>query len=149
MKALNTLILSGLLATSGFAYNNMPGALGEITNHARSLQKEAQTMSQQLKNKQVDKQLLEQKLATVEENINKLRELVASVEASNPELTPTQKQNWELVKTKVELLNIFANYKKDLVTKDDLQKKRSILRAHANGIAKRAAMLEQTASKIL
>lgn len=149
MKIFSTLILSGLLATSGFAYNNMPGALGEITNHARSLQKEAQTMSQHLKNKQVDKQMLEQKLATVEESVNKLRELVASVEASNPELTPAQKQNWELVKTKVELLNIFANYKKDIVAKDDIQKKRNLIRAHANGIAKRAAMLEQTASKIL
>lgn len=149
MKVLNTLILSGLLATSSFAYNNMPSALGEITNHARTLQKEAQTMSQQLKNKQVDKQLLEQKLATVEQNIAKLRELVASVESTNPELTPSQKQNWELIKTKVELLNIFANYKKDLVANDDIQKKRSILRAHANGIARRAALLEQTASKTL
>lgn len=148
MKAISTLILSGLLATSGFA-NNMPGALGEITNHARSLRAEAQTMSQQLKNKQVDKQLLEQKLATVEESVAKLRELVASVEASNPELTPSQKQNWELVKTKVELLNIFTGHKKDLVGNDDIQKKRSLLRAHADGIAKRAAMLEQTAAKIL
>ncbi len=148
MKAISTLILSGLLATSGFA-NNMPGALGEIANHARSLRTEAQTMSQQLKNKQVDKQLLEQKLATVEENVAKLRELIASVEASNPELTPSQKQSWELVKTKVELLNIFTNHKKDLVGKEDIQKKRSLLRAHAEGIAKRAAMLEQTAAKIL
>lgn len=148
MKAISTLILSGLLATSGFA-NNMPGALSEITNHARSLRMEAQTMSQQLKNKQVDKQLLEQKLATVEENVAKLRELIASVEASNPELTPSQKQSWELVKTKVELLNIFTSHKKDLVGKEDIQKKRSLLRAHAEGIAKRAAMLEQTAAKIL
>ena len=149
MKLFQTLILSGLLATSGFAYNNMPGALGEIGTHARALQKEAAAMSQQLKNKQVDKQLLEQKLAAVEENINKLRELVAGVEASNPELTPAQKQSWELVKTKVELLNIFASYKKDLVAKEDIRKKRTLLRAHANGIAQRAAMLEQTASRIL
>ncbi|MBL8179966.1 MAG: hypothetical protein JNK48_35125 [Bryobacterales bacterium] len=149
MKSLHTIILSALFATSGFGYHNMPGALSELANHARSLQKEAQTMSQQLKNKQVDKQLLEQKLATVEESVGKLRELVAAVEASNPELTPAQKQNWELVKTKVELLNIFTSYKKDLVTKDDVQKKRSLIRAHAEGIAKRAAMLEQTASRML
>jgi hypothetical protein len=58
-----------------------------------------------------------------------------------------QKADWDLVKTKVELLNIFHTRKADLFN-SDLDKNRNLVRALADGIAKRARMLQQTASKL-
>lgn len=150
MNKLTTLILSGFLAVTASANNNnITGAIGEINSHALAVQKSAEWISQQLKSKQPDAQQLEQRLATVDENIGKLKDLVAGLEASHPSLTATQQQHWDKMKMKVDLLAVFANVKKDLLSKGELEKNRNLLRAHANGIAKRAVLLQQTAAKVM
>lgn len=78
--------------------------------------------------------------------IEKLRELVVLVETNTNGSLNTP--DWALLKEKVQLLSIFHQAKRDLMAGSDLQKQRALLRAHANGMAKRAQMLQQTASRV-
>lgn len=52
------------------------------------------------------------------------------------------------MKTKVELLAIFHGKKKELLSSGDLSKNRGWLRAHAEGIARRAEMLQRSANQM-
>jgi hypothetical protein len=56
--------------------------------------------------------------------------------------------DWALVKEKVQLLAIFHQAKTELMANGDLRKQRTLLRAHADGMAKRAQMLQKTASRL-
>ncbi len=145
MKTLATLTMMTLMAVTAGA-NNVP--LGDIVTHAQAVRQEAEQLSTQLKAKQTNRESLEKGMAALEERIGKLKELVASTESAGPQLTPAQKEAWEKMKMKVDLLSVFANNKKEMMASGDIAKNRSFLKAHADGIAKRAAMLEQTASRM-
>lgn len=145
MTTLRTLMTAALAATFAFAANNT-GAnhAQEIASRAVSIQKDAEWMSKHLKTRQIDRQQLEQHAQSVEENIAKLKELVAGLESDGAAKT----DSLQLVKTKVQLLEIFHGKKKEILTQGDLSKNRGLLRAQADGIAKRAEMLQRTASQM-
>jgi len=149
MKAIALFVAGSLLTASAWANNlNMSTTLSDISMHAQKVQRSAEEMSALLKSKAVDRTVLEQRMEAVHQDVSRLKDLVATIEASGLELTPSQQLNWQKLKTKVELLQVFANNKKELLERGDLQKSRSLLRAHADGIAKRAALLQQTAAKL-
>ena len=150
MKALAMLALGSLLSVTAFANNNlnMSTTLADVTTHAQKLQRTAEEMKTMLKSKAVDRAVLEQRMDAVHQDVAKLKDLVASVEATGMQFTPAQQIAWDKLKTKVQLLEVFANNKKNLLESGDVNKSRTFLRAHADGIAKRAAMLQQTASTL-
>jgi hypothetical protein len=147
MKRMLTLAIAACAAALTAAASNNSMA-GDIASHAQRVQADAQAVSSSLKAKSFDRQAVLEKSAAIEENIEKLRELAASFEVSTPSLSASQQKSWELVKTKIELLHIFSNQKKALLDSGDLAKNRSWVRAHAEGIAKRAALLQKTASSL-
>lgn len=149
MKKLSTILLGSLFTVAALANNlNLSTAVGELSTQAGKVQKSAEEMSLQLKKKPVNVEQVTRQMDAVHADINKLKALAAEIEASNPNLTPSQKQNWDLVKTKIQLLEVFASNKKDLLAKGDPNKHRSYLKAHSDGIAIRAQLLQQTAGKI-
>jgi hypothetical protein len=149
MKALALFVAGSMLTATAWANTfNMSTTLTDVSAHAQKVQRTAEEMSTLLKSKAVDRTVLEQRMEAVHQDVSRLKDLVATIEGSGLELTPAQQLNWQKLKTKVELLQVFANNKKDLLERGDLQKSRSFLRAHADGIAKRAAMLQQTAAKL-
>lgn len=147
MKRMLTLAIAACAATLTAAANNN-AMVGDIASHAQRVQADAQSVSSSLKAKSFDRQAVIEKSAAIEENIEKLKELAAAFEASNPSLSASQQKSWEMVKTKIELLHIFSNQKKTLLDSGDLAKNRSWVRAHADGIAKRAALLQKTVNSL-
>lgn len=151
-KTLRTLTAGMFAMTLALAADNNnnttsgSNAYQEMATRAIDIQKDAEWMSKHLKTRQIDRQQLEQHSAAVEENIAKLKGLVASVE-SNSGQAPAG-ETWQKVKTKVELLAIFHGKKKELLAQGDLSKNRGWLKAHADGIARRAEMLHQSASQL-
>lgn len=119
--------------------------LSDIRSHAANVQRQSESMSQLLKAKSPDVSQLREKLDLASADIAKLKTLVAELEGSS---TVAQSRDWQLLKERVQLLDIFHNAKREMVTTDQVAKKRSILRAHADGIAKRAAMLQVTVDRL-
>ena len=73
---------------------------GDFITHAQKVQQDAELLSQHLRSKQVDRQMLYEKTGVVAEDIDRLTELVAEFESGNPSLSDAQKKDWELLKTK-------------------------------------------------
>lgn len=119
----------------------------QMRDEARKLRDEARQASSLLKSKSVDAKSVLESLDAKEETIAKLRDLAATFEAAGSELTPAQRQQWDLVKTKIQLLEVFHGNKKRLA-EGDLRKNRGMVRAHADGLAFRAAALEKTLSTL-
>lgn len=80
-------------------------------------------------------------------DVNKLQELVTSFDSTKPMLSDRDKIDWQLVKDKVQLLEIFHGQKQKLAT-EDMTKNRGMIRAHADGLAVRAQKLQVTANKL-
>jgi len=151
MKQLLTLLTFASLALPAMANTNpsLPAAaFRSIVGDAANIQKDAEALSQDLKAKSLDENKIKTDIASLGDDISKLRKDVEQVEAHAAQLTPQQQKDWELIKTKVQLLTIFHDRKTELMNSGDLKKNRAMLRAHAEGIAKRAQMLQQTASRL-
>lgn len=127
---------------------NTENPISNIKSHAERVRIENEQLSAMLKQKQPDLKAIQEKLTVTRENLDKIGSLVSEFESSNPKLSERDRADWELIKTKVQLLNIFHGRKAELATEDGLRKNRGLLRAHAQGVAKRAAMLQQTAGRL-
>ena len=115
-----------------------------ILQHAKSIEADATQINLTLKSKKFDASDLKAKVDGAHANYANLQKAVSEYEAANA--GAVNSTEWKAVKDRVELLGIFLNRKNELVS--DAQKNRGMLRAHAQGIAKRAADLQQTASRL-
>lgn len=119
--------------------------LRAISDHARNLQTNAQEINQGLKKKALSPEDLKAKLDKSSSSLEQLKTAVAQLESSNVNVA-SMGPDWKLLKEKVQLLEIFHERKSELLS--DVSRNRSMIRAHAEGIAKRAAMLDQTVSRL-
>jgi seryl-tRNA synthetase len=144
----NFLIAATTLAFAAFAVQANTNNFQNIIGDAAKIQMEAQSISTQLKAKSPDFESVKTKSGELNKAIQSLRSDLAAFESQNPNLTEQQKKDWELVKTKAELLLVFSDTKNSLLESGDPQKNRSMIRAYSDGIAKRAVMLQQTAKRL-
>lgn len=115
-----------------------------IMQHARTIEADATQINLALKTKKFDAGELKSKIDATHANFNNLKQAVSDFEAAHPASVNTTE--WKAVKDRVELLGIFLNRKSELAS--DAHRNRGMLRAHAQGIIKRAADLQQTASRL-
>lgn len=146
MKSLLTAITG--IAFVAFAAQANSNTFASIIGDAARIESDAQAISAQLKAKAPDYETVKTKSAALSNDIKDLQRDLESFEASHPGMTAEQKKDWEMVKTKVQLLLIFSDTKSSLLAGGDLQKNRGLLRAYSDGIAKRALLLQQTAKKL-
>ncbi|MBK9168963.1 MAG: hypothetical protein IPM24_16040 [Bryobacterales bacterium] len=88
--------------------------------------------------------MIRDKMEPLEKHVGTLHELVGSLEGERSSMTASQVAALDRVKLKSELLHVFTNNKKNML-EGDWRKNRSMLRAKAEGIAKRAQALRQSA----
>lgn len=119
-----------------------------IVSDAAKIERDASAIRDMLKAKNFNVDEVRKNADTLGASIATLREDVEKFESTNPEMTEAQKRDWELLKTKAQLLTIYHGQKSELLSSEDVVKKRSLLRAHAKGIAERAALLQKTASRL-
>lgn len=144
MRTFKTLTL-----VTGMALLSIPAlandTLRTIADHARTVQGQAEEINMGLKKKSLTEDALKSKLDTSAASLEQLKNAVAVLESSNANVASLGK-DWQLLKDKVQLLAIFHDRKSELLT--DVNRNRGMIRAHADGIAKRAAMLQQTVSRL-
>ena len=116
----------------------------QIIQSAQNIERDATAVSRALKTKGAPADEVKQKIEAMSADVTKLQELVNQFDATHPALSARDKADWDLVKTKVQLLEIFHERKKALAS-EDVAKHRSMLRAFADGLAQRAKRLQQTA----
>lgn len=145
MKSLFTLLASAALALPLMADSQ---AFRGIIGDAANIQRDAEKLSRDLKQKTLDEAKLKEDITALNADVAKLKQDVTELDGKLTSMTEAQKKDWELVKTKAELLTIFAGRKATLMDSGEFKKNRSILRAHADGVAKRAALLQQTVNRL-
>ncbi len=143
-------VLFALVPVWGFdnsveAKNRM---LAEIGVHAQKVQLDAESVSQHLRAKQIDLAFLKDKINATGDDISKLQQLVKDFELRNFGLSEQHETDWEFLKTKVQLLSVFYDSKKEIIQADHPQKNKSVLRSNAKALGIRAAKLQETASRL-
>ncbi|MBL8294132.1 MAG: hypothetical protein JNN08_19970 [Bryobacterales bacterium] len=141
---MTTRVLQSLAVFAAMVGTSLAADLNSIMEHAKNVQMDAQQISTALKSKNFDTNEVKNKIEATQGRINNLKEAVAAYEAANP--GAANSENWKAVKDRVTLLEIFASRKAELLT--DAQRNRSMLRAHADGIAKRAVSLQETTARL-
>jgi len=144
-RSLSTVALClTVLATSAFADTR----LADIRNHAGQVAKGSDQLVRLLKAKQPDAQAIRGGITAMGGDIENLQRLVTEITEASPQFIQRGDKDWDLLKTQVQLLGIFHNTKDELMKADDMKKNRSLLRAHAKGLASRAEVLQATAQRL-
>jgi hypothetical protein len=129
-------------ATAALANDN----LTQIRDHARSLEQEFRGMQTAVKSKNFQADELRGRLEATGAGVQKLKDLVAGVEASSPNVVSNPE--WKRTKDLVQLLDVFHGRKAELLQGDAL-KNRSMLKVTAQGLAERAVLLQKSADKLM
>ncbi len=130
-------------ASAAFANDH----LNQIATHARSLETEFRQLSVVLKSKNFDSGLVQSRLAAADLDIEKLKGLSAEFEQSHPQLGASGQSEWRQTKDLIHLIDLFHGAKSDLMNQNPY-KNRSMLKAHADGLAQRAAGLQKVADRL-
>lgn len=118
-----------------------------LVQSAQNIERDATMLDQALKNKQPDRADVTRKLDGMDADVAKLQELVKELDSTNPQLSDRDRVVWDLVKQKVQLIEIFHGQKKTLAA-EDFGKHRGLIRAHAKGLVLRAQKLQQSAGTL-
>jgi len=132
-------------AISAFALDRQ--VVSQMAESAKTIETEAARIASALKSKKADPGEVKLKIDELSGSVVKLRELVARVESGQLTLSERDRADWQLVKDKVTLLEIFHAQKKKLADQD-VARHRSLIRAHAGGLAKRAQKLQETVARL-
>ena len=115
---------------------------------AQNIERDANLVYSTIKSRKIDVADVQKKIDAMSADIAALNELVAQFEATNPQLSATEAAQWKLVKEKVQLLEIFHGQKKKLAY-EDFGRYRSLIQAHAKGVAQRAEKLQRTLNQLM
>jgi len=122
--------------------------LTDIRTHAGQVRQVSEDIGRLLNAKQPDAKGIRDGIAAMGVNIETLQQLVVNITEEKPEFMVRDEKDWDSLKTQIQLLGIFHNTKDELMKADDMKTNRSLLRAHAKGLAIRSAMLQKTATRL-
>jgi ABC-type transporter Mla subunit MlaD len=120
--------------------------LDQIVAAAKTIQTDAQDVSTLLRAKTPNFDRVSEKMQVMGEHSTELNRLIEQLEAANTEATPAQRAEFDRMKELAQLVNIFVANKSDLLSAP--RRERNVLRAKADGIAKRAGLLQQSAQRV-
>ena len=149
MKQIKHLLMTALCGaafTTGTVFADTH--LTDVRTHAGQVKQASEDIGRLLKAKQPDAKGIRDGIAAMGANIETLQKLVANITEAKPEFVVRDEKEWDSLKTQIQLLGIFHNTKDELMKADDMKKNRSLLRAHAKGLATRSAMLQETATRL-
>lgn len=123
-------------------------AIDEIVSHASKVRTTASEAAQHLKNRNADFAKVKDLVSTLDQDAEALKAKVAEFEAANTNLPERDLRELERLRSVATILNVFVDNKLEILKSDDLNRQRTLLRAKADGIVKRADMILQSASRL-
>lgn len=148
----NSLILTAvafaMTAAPAFANGDHSTAsqLDQIAAVAKQTQSEAREAATLLRAKNPDYERVNGMMETLRGHSAEVNRLIAEFEGANHSMTSSQRAEFDRLKELAQLLDIFVTNKSNMLTAS--KRDRNLLRAKADGIAKRAEMVHQSALKI-
>ena len=118
----------------------------QIRDQARGLEQEFRGIHAAAKAKKFDAAEMQARLEATASGVDKLKTLVAGFEAATPHLTAGA--DWKKTKDLVTLIDIFHAQKAELLGPDGIKNK-GLLKSHADGLARRALVLQESADRLL
>lgn len=122
--------------------NAVKTTVDQLLTEARQVRKTADELSNRLKSKNADLSNLGEHLSAVEKGAANIQNLVGELHSANLTLSAKQKARLDNTKVLAELLNVFVENKKNLVSDGASASERELLRANAMSAAKRAELIE-------
>lgn len=144
--ALGTTMLFGADVNAGASTPKDTAA--KLLAESRAARQTATQMALQLKQKNADLSKVGDHIASVEENATKIQGLLKDLETSGATLNERQRATLDNTRQLAELMKVFLDNKKTLVSDGASPEEREMLRAHAVGVAKRAELIEKNVSKM-
>ena len=144
MKLTQLAITTVLAASAAFANDN----LTQIRDQAGKLSQEFRDIGVTLKNKNFNTVEVQNRVNAIDAGIESLKKSTVEFEAAKHSLTANGDKDWKLSKDIIHLIDIFHEQKSQLLSGDP-QKMRSQIRDQADGLAKRASMLQETSNRLL
>ena len=145
MRRIST-TLGCVLMTAPSAFALDQSFVDSAMRSARNIERDAALVGAAVKSKHVDADDVRKKVDAMSADIAALQKLVADFEAAN-QMSQRDRADWKVVTDMVKLLEIFHGEKQKLVS-EDLARNRSLIRAHASGVAQRADKLQQQLAKL-
>jgi hypothetical protein len=118
----------------------------QLHAEADKVRLEAMAISKELRPKEFSLERVKGMMDNLVGHVEGVGRITAELGQFEPQMTAEQKTKYAAIKTKSQLLTVFADNKKDILLGADAAKNRTLLRAKADGIAKRAEMLQASAA---
>jgi hypothetical protein len=134
--------------TLASAVSASASSVDQVTTQAREVRAEARAIKALLQMKQPDFSVIRQRLDGLDAQGKALGETLAALDADGSSLTPAQRAAVQQSKLAVDAMKVILANKSTLLA-DEAQalKNRSLLRAKAEAVAKRAEMVDRNFSK--
>lgn len=142
-----SLLMGALLAAAATlgASPDLQGRLDQISADAGKARAEALEIKTLLKAKAPDMAQVQQKLDTLRTHVDQLKVTTDALDPAQYQLTTAQAAELDKVRKTAEVLQVFVQNKADMLA-DGAD--RSLLRAKADGVARRAAVVEQSVARL-
>jgi hypothetical protein len=149
-RKFSVLSIAALVIAVAPAFANLnPDAvaqLDQIVAAAKTIETDAQDVSALLRVKTPNYDRVGEKMQVIGEHSGELNRLIEQLESSNSNMTVAQRAEFNRIQELGQLVNIFFVNKSDLLSAQRLE--RNVLRAKADGIARRAGLLQKAAQRI-
>lgn len=145
-----TLLTAGLLwATAPAAVAETRGSFDQVVADAQTIRTEALDVKRLLKDKSADPTAVAQRVATLEAHAKSLKTALAYLQGDQT-LTPSQRAAVDKAMAATEPMIVILNNKLSLLADaEKAAKQRGLLRDKADGIAKRAQMVERQITAVI
>ena len=144
MKFTQLAIATVLAASATFANEH----LTQIRDQAGKLGQEFRDIGVTVKNKNFNTVEVQNRVNAIDTDIESLKKSAAEFEAANHSLTANGDKDWKLSKDIIHLIDVFHERKSQMLSGDP-KKMRSLIRAQAEGLVKRASTLQETSNRLL
>lgn len=151
MSTVHRMLTSAFVLTAltlASAVSAAASSVDQVTTQAREVRAEARAIKALLQMKQPDFSVIRQRLDGLDAQGKALGETLAALDADGSSLTPAQRAAVQQSKLAVDAMKVILANKSTLLA-DEAQalKNRSLLRAKAEAVAKRAEMVDRNFSK--
>lgn len=122
--------------------------LAALRNEAQLLRTESATVKSLLRQKALDANTIQEKVAATRASVQRIQELVNTIDGQQPAWINSAAPIWSEVKTRAEILGVIHERKQELANPDGITKQRKLLLAHVDGVLDRADKLAQRLTEL-
>jgi hypothetical protein len=141
------LCAAGLLAAGTDSQASLKDTAQKLISESKATREMAMQIAEQLR-KTADTGAVRDQIPVLEQHAASIRQLIDELESKGTALTAKQRQQLETARKVAEILNVFIENKKQMLSSVTSPRDRDQVRYQAIGVAQRAEMIEKTVSKL-